>query len=534
MTMKMYTTTSASEKVFLQEWLLGTIQETNCEVISHEIPRDLTRTQKQTALHKARFILEALKKNAGEIIVYTDVATQFFQSIQKKIEDALQSADIAFLKDDPNGISSAGFFAARCTHEIITLWEEVVKRIQETQWSQQENFLGHLIQSILLETQDIRWSLLPHTFFGCGTFTGRLWGFADNIYIPKNMVLHQANWVKEKSDREIQLQRVRHMAESEWYKSNQSEEILERTLRVPGYAQPKTYPEPYPAHQKSPDIERAFYEYWCNEITPEIRNSMSRTYIPVLWTYMYAQKNSQKKKELLQRWLRENLDPEKSYWTIIKSADGILEDLPENVLIYSAGGKGDIPIPLLCDLLPAQERARDIRASFVGVIHNSANNKTGVRTKMLSVFTDNKNVQITEARDNAELFQEMLSRSVFSLCPRGYGKTSYRFYEALRNGSIPIYIYDDPWLPYEDELDWDKYCIRVHENDIETIPDLLVKMTNADINRMQENIANMVPQYCTTPKICEYIVKNLLGKRGPKEFIRQNAYSTYHYPIITK
>ena len=51
-------------------------------------------------------------------------------------------------------------------------------------------------------------------------------------------------------------------------------------------------------------------------------------------------------------------------------------------------------------------------------------------------------------------FVELMSRSVFALCPRGYGRTSYRMYEALQLGCIPVYIHDEPWLPYADELDW--------------------------------------------------------------------------------
>ena len=33
--------------------------------------------------------------------------------------------------------------------------------------------------------------------------------------------------------------------------------------------------------------------------------------------------------------------------------------------------------------------------------------------------------------------------SLFSLCPRGYGPTSFRLYESIQLGSIPVYIAED-------------------------------------------------------------------------------------------
>ena len=532
--MKIYTAAFPSQKEILQEWLVGTIQDPDCAIITHDLPRDLSRTHQATALRKTRFILDALKRNTGDIIIYSDAAVQFFQPIQKEIEKSLQGADIAFLKDDPNGVPSAGFFAARCTDDVIALWGNIEKLLQTTSLSWKHNLLGHAVHAAIRSEKNIRWTLLPHTFFGGGTLTGRMWSPVDNLYVPSDIIMHHSSWTQGNRNKNIQLKRVQYMVQAQWYADRQNTTEHQAVLSVPAYLQPKTYPTPYPVHQKSPDIEQAFFHYWCKNVDQKTRDSIHRTYIPVFWTYVYEQKNSKQKRQMLQRWLLENLDPEKQYWTIIKQADGILEDLPENVLVYSAGGQGDIPIPLLCDFLPHHKTKRDILASFVGVVHISANNKTGTRTKMYNALKDKEGIQMIEAQNDITLFQEMLARSIFTLCPRGYGKTSFRFYEALHSGSIPIYIYDTPWLPYEDELNWDKYCIRVHENDIETIPNILASMSEADITEMQNNIADMTPKYCTMPQVCAYIVENLLGKRGPEEFIRHNEYSTYRYSVIAK
>jgi len=60
-------------------------------------------------------------------------------------------------------------------------------------------------------------------------------------------------------------------------------------------------------------------------------------------------------------------------------------------------------------------------------------------------------------------YAETLCRSVFALCPRGYGRTSFRMYEAMQLGAIPVYIYDgDPWLPFNDALRWSDFCMVLY------------------------------------------------------------------------
>lgn len=39
----------------------------------------------------------------------------------------------------------------------------------------------------------------------------------------------------------------------------------------------------------------------------------------------------------------------------------------------------------------------------------------------------------------------------FSLCPRGFGRTSYRLAETVGAGRIPVFVYSDVlWVPYRD------------------------------------------------------------------------------------
>ena len=52
-----------------------------------------------------------------------------------------------------------------------------------------------------------------------------------------------------------------------------------------------------------------------------------------------------------------------------------------------------------------------------------------------------------------------IKESYFSICPRGYGPTSFRLYESIQMGTVPIYISDKFFLPYIEFLDWSEFAI---------------------------------------------------------------------------
>lgn len=71
-------------------------------------------------------------------------------------------------------------------------------------------------------------------------------------------------------------------------------------------------------------------------------------------------------------------------------------------------------------------------------------------------------------RDNKEEYARILARSWFTLCPRGVGTSSYRIFEAMRFGSVPV-ILSDEWVP-PDGPDWSACSIRIPEANYASIP----------------------------------------------------------------
>lgn len=69
------------------------------------------------------------------------------------------------------------------------------------------------------------------------------------------------------------------------------------------------------------------------------------------------------------------------------------------------------------------------------------------------------------------LFERVLSRSKFALCPRGYAPASMRLFQALQAGAVPVVLADSLVLP--PGPDWDKICVQIKEADLNRVPQIL-------------------------------------------------------------
>lgn len=246
-----------------------------------------------------------------------------------------------------------------------------------------------------------------------------------------------------------------------------------------------------------PPFKNGLYleEYFCTNYA-YVNNK--RKCIQCLWTNFQIEHDFNNKKESmnieLQKWIEDN-PSEKGYFTVVQYDDGCLLNLPKNTLVFGACS-GDIPIPLIYEdkkgLLVSKKveksfQEKDILCSFVG------SNTHSVRSKLISLFNENKNFQLhvngfwTPVVDisNQEKFVNITCQSKFCLAPRGYGRSSFRFFEILKLGSIPVYIWDDiEWLPYKDEIDYSLFSISLNITEIEKLESILLSIDEIKYNEM--------------------------------------------------
>lgn len=238
-------------------------------------------------------------------------------------------------------------------------------------------------------------------------------------------------------------------------------------------------------HEYPPNNKIIFEEYfynWFTENKPEIK----KIYLPIFWTNYYISKNyAQQDISDIDRFL-EGLDKNKEYFTIIQWDDGIINPFNyNNIYVFGQGGGGqkngfigNYPIPLICQPNPnVIFQNKEIFASFIGVIYGRNNH---IREK-LHQNLKSKNEYIFENSIGYEAFSNTMSKSFFSLCPRGYGATSFRICEALQHQSIPVYISDKPWIPFNDLIDFNDYGVFINAKDIDYIDDILKQISKEEI-----------------------------------------------------
>lgn len=87
----------------------------------------------------------------------------------------------------------------------------------------------------------------------------------------------------------------------------------------------------------------------------------------------------------------------------------------------------------------------------------------------------------------------------YTVCMRGAGNYSIRFYETLCLGRIPIFVNTDCVLPFEDKINWKEHCIWIEETEINNIGDKIIEfhqnISSSDFIELQQKNRNLWKKY---------------------------------------
>tara|TARA_R100000700_G_C3164517_1_gene139853 strand:- start:330 stop:1247 length:918 start_codon:yes stop_codon:yes gene_type:complete len=146
------------------------------------------------------------------------------------------------------------------------------------------------------------------------------------------------------------------------------------------------------------------------------------------------------------------------------------------------------------------ENKRDLLFSFIGYYRESY--LSDVRAKILNLKDDEGQIEKLENWHFEEIvysskqnydnrydpsqsheertgkYNQTLLNSRYSLCPSGAGPNSIRFWESLAVGAIPVLLADTLELPKHDL--WNEAILRVKEDEVESIPDLLKSISEKE------------------------------------------------------
>ena len=266
---------------------------------------------------------------------------------------------------------------------------------------------------------------------------------------------------------------------------------------------------PYPLYHSGPTFEEWILGRFQD------KEVCGRKILPVLWANIYNQRGGYNRIGL-QNAIDRIAKP--SNFTVSTHDDAIRERLPKGTVNFVGGGNaykpGDYIIPLLVSPIPQADKVghcKSFLASFVG------SQTHPIRARMEAIFSGQPDTVIdmlptvrqAQTQDRTKAFTRITSASWFCLCPRGYGPTSYRLYEALQLGSVPVIIYDNLFLPYTCDLDWEAFAVLCHESELHLLPDKLMSIPPRHRTRMIAEARDIYSNYFTFEAVESFIERTL-------------------------
>lgn len=318
----------------------------------------------------------------------------------------------------------------------------------------------------------------------------------DYIYLEVNKEeLYEGCAMIEDIDRILYDQDF-YRAEVSWTQQGWGDALYIRSrpeVNVPLKFRPN-HPFEYPKGNKV-EFERWFHE---NTTIADLRGT-SRVYLPIFWTAYHVLNNYGGNKQAIAE-LQEFIDKlprNKQYFTICQYDDGPLVNFGNlDIMVYGmGGGRIDYPIPLIWDMPPINEEMirpltiREHTYNFIGRVTHP------VREAIINTpyYGAGSAYVSTNPHEYTE-YMSVLGNSVFTMCPRGYGRTSFRIAEALRMGSIPIYITDDkPIIPYN----WDFLNYGIIVSSMDEFLHKLPMLSRNYINNLHDISRHIYKKYYT-------------------------------------
>jgi tetratricopeptide (TPR) repeat protein len=477
-------------------------------LVSHNATIGLYNTDYFNKLVMLKFYFTQLLLAGGKNVVVSDLDIVWLKNPLSYLESQVGSKEMLIQRDrGPGGdedILCSGFMYIRPSHRTMTMFD--YKNISPLQGGEQPsvNFLIHTL-------------CVPHTVLPDTTFpNGTSWyeGIAKDPYI-----VHY-NYV-------VGFDKVHTMKKySHWFivPNDVQSAVLEETLRWrvdPHVSAGRDFAGPW--------IENVYFNHWmcggrhapalsAREAAQSLpTNNVEHTsiYLPIFWTDVFVQ--YPEALVAVQEYINA-LDKTYSYYTVLQNSNGLGVTIPDglDLRVFTAGtyavpGAKTVCIPLLKkEVVKSPQASETGSVIFAGSLNGYSDYKK-IRSSMAAIAIDNG----WKLYNGPQWVREM-SMYRFSLCPRGFGPTSFRLAESIQMGLVPIIIWDEElFLPYPD-LNWSLFSIIVHASKMDTLPE---RVQIAPVQAMQEELLRVQHMF-TYDYVCEYIASSVAAQRGQSPLTR--------------
>lgn len=271
---------------------------------------------------------------------------------------------------------------------------------------------------------------------------------------------------------------------------------------------PKNQPAHYPSHNDDYGVEQDFLLYLQNHPEFIVSNSQEADwhYLPIYWTRWHINHDyAASGLEELQQAVDQAIIDDNKTFTICQYDDGPLVKLGSSKQFLASRKTAiGIDIPLLCSphKLPFIRPLKKYTASFIGRFFTHP-----IRQQMADVLKDRKDIFLYDGDKGTKFYLQKMLRSKIALCPRGYGGSSFRFFESMQLGLIPFLIGDLDTRPFKSFFSWNEFSL--YSSTIEDIIPKITSLDNDDLLQMGKKALTVWDQELSYQHWCKYVFNEL-------------------------
>lgn len=166
---------------------------------------------------------------------------------------------------------------------------------------------------------------------------------------------------------------------------------------------------------------------------------------------------------------------------------------------------GIIPFHALPERAAFNVNERPFLYSFLGQLHHKFLPETHVRSRLAKVGQQGRDAFVAEkiprrvrrrlgrTYGTADDYELVGRHSVFTLCPAGYGRWTYRLFQAVAWGSIPVLMSDDYQPPFQASIPYDEFVVQLPDSAVDDVDKVIRAIPTAEVKRLQEGVKRAQP-----------------------------------------
>jgi hypothetical protein len=166
-----------------------------------------------------------------------------------------------------------------------------------------------------------------------------------------------------------------------------------------------------------------------------------------------------------------------------------------------------------------QDHRPRVRASALNILEKSGITTNFIRKKQFWGGWITGGRKLEHGKALRQEFVNNLRDCDYGFCARGGGNFSFRLYETMMSGRIPVLINTDCLLPYDFLIRWGDFFPIIDESNLETLPSVLISFhqrfkTTREFNKHQLLIRKMWKKYLSPTGFFSNIHKHWADKES--------------------